>query len=372
MNIKDGWVVQLALPTPQIFDTRFNAGQGSVANRGVALGSIPRVSIEEHFVHLDDGKYHDKGRYWSNRDHMAVVQQSLSTKQYKHVLLYAHGGLNSIKASAKRIAAMKQVFLDNGIYPFHFMYDTGLFEELKNVIVGKGKAAERVAGGIADWCDRRIEDLTRKPGRALWREMKRGARTPFAHQNGDGSDVLKRLISTIEQLDREVGLHVAGHSTGAILQACLLDRATKLFDDFKVNTCTLLAPAVTNDLFEQLYSPLVAGGRIADLTIYNLIDKLEQDDHVAVAYHKSLLYLVSRAFEEENNAPLLGMQIYNRRIDTDNLPMEFVYSKGAKKGRSVSESHGGFDNDPHTLNDMLKRILGAKPVRPFMDKDLDY
>ena len=37
---------------------------------------------------------------------------------------------------------MKEVFKDNGVYPYHFMYDTGLCEELKDVVLGKSKKAE--------------------------------------------------------------------------------------------------------------------------------------------------------------------------------------------------------------------------------------
>ncbi len=50
----------------------------------------------------------------------------------------------------------------------------------------------------------------------------------------------------------------------------------------------------------------------------------------------------------------------------------FVYSKGAVSSRSASVSHGGFDNDVHTMNDILARILGAKPGRKFTEADLDY
>jgi hypothetical protein len=371
-NVKDAWVVQLALPTPQIFDSRFNAGLGSSANRGATYGSVPRVAIEEHFVHLDDGQYHDKGRYWSNQNHMTLVQKNLGASACEHVLFYAHGGLNSVKASARRIAAMKQVFLDNNIYPFHFMYDTGLFEEAKDVLLGKRKSADQITGGISEWFDRRVENLTRKPGRALWREMKHGACLPFAKVKADGSDVLRRLIGTIATLDPKAGFHVAGHSTGAVLQAYLLDRAIKLFPELSFDSCTLMAPAATNKLFDKLYRPLLKENRIKEMAIYNLTDKLEQDDNVVEVYGKSLLYLVSRAFEEEENTPLLGMQKYNRQLDVTDLPVEFIYSKGGQSGRTISTSHGGFDNDPFTMNDMLKRILGKDPARPFTEKELNY
>ncbi|MDN3557432.1 C1 family peptidase [Halomonas maura] len=366
-HVLDAWVVQLALPTPQIFAER--AGDQSAGNRLAARGSVPRQKIENHFVHLDDGAYHDKGRYWSNRQHMALVQHRLKQRDFEHLLLYAHGGLNSTQASARRIAAMQGVFLANGIYPFHVMYDTGLVEELRDVILGKRLEAERVAGDIRDWLDRRIEDLTRKVGRALWREMKFGARQPFGTQRADGSDALGRLLAP---LDGEIPLHVVGHSTGAILHAHLLTRAATLLPDLEIRTCSLLAPAATNALFEQRYVPLLEHGHLKELCIYNLSDRLERDDHVAEVYGKSLLYLVSRAFEEAPTMPLLGMQVHNSRLDLAGLPVEFVYSEGEPSQRSASLSHGGFDNDPSTLNDVLRRILGKAPARPFVAEELDY
>ncbi|MCW8193390.1 C1 family peptidase [Proteobacteria bacterium 005FR1] len=371
-NAMDAWAVQLALPTPQIFSSGVVVGNDSPANRRAGIGSVPRQVIQHHFVHLDDGKYHDKERYWSNAQQMELITHQLQTRDYDHLLLYAHGGLNSTKDCARRIAAMKDIFLENGIYPFHFMYDTGLGEELKDVVAGKRSEAEMLAGGVRDWFDRRIENLSRRVGRALWREMKYGARAPFTKNTADGADVLKRLISTITGLDRKIGIHVAGHSTGAILHAHALARAAALFDELIINSCSLLAPAATNKLFETHYVPLLKSKVIKDLVIYNLTDQLEQDDHVAKVYGKSLLYLVARAFEESPVAPLLGMQKFNKELDIAGLPVTFAYSQGKKGSRTAAMSHGGFDNDPDTMNDMLKRILGKAPARPFKPADLVY
>lgn len=371
-NVMDAWVVQLALPTPQIFAASAAVGSSSSANKMAEVNTVPRQNIEDHFVHLDDGKYHDEGRYWSNPDHMDLICERLKTKPYDHLMLYAHGGLNSIKASAKRIAAMKEIFLANGIYPFHFMYDTGLGEELKDVIFSKHEDTESMAGGVSDWFDRRIENATRKPGRALWREMKFGARKPFENKTSDGADVLNRIIGTVSNLGRPIKIHLVGHSTGAILHGYLLSRAATLFSKLDISTCSLLAPAASNMLFDSEYLPLLKSKMIKDLTIYNLTDKQELDDNVAVVYQKSLLYLVSRAFEEDPVAPILGMQMFNDQLKVANLPVSFVYSGGKGGTRSASTSHGGFDNDPATMNDVMKRILGKKPERPFTKKDLDY
>ena len=45
---------------------------------------------------------------------------------YQHLVIYAHGGLNSTSDEANRIATWKRnaVFSRNGIYNFHLMWNT--------------------------------------------------------------------------------------------------------------------------------------------------------------------------------------------------------------------------------------------------------
>ena len=385
-NISDAWVVQLALPTPKIFDFMVygNEGQATAesSKKGISFKKTPRSEICGHFVHLDDGRYNDKGRYWSNGDDVTETAELIQTSdKYDHLLLYAHGGLNSPEDSANRIAAMKKVFLANGIYPYHFMYDTGVMEEIKDVLLGKKEDVTTRMGGFSDWWDRHIEKLTRRPGRALWNEMKGGARTPFDGADTDGSDVIKKLVTAVKESKKGVKLHVSGHSTGGILMAYLLNRLyqEQSIKKVKVQTCSLLAPAATVKLYKSHYEPLLKNGSIANMRVYNLSAKLEKDDNVIQIYRKSLLYLVSHAFEETTevpgNVPLLGMEIYSKTIETGGAPINFKYSKGDiddKNAVTKSTSHGGFDNDPTTMNDILKRILGKKPAVLFTEDDLDY
>ena len=146
----------------------------------------------------------------------------------------------------------------------------------------------------------------------------------------------------------------------------------------RVATMSLMAPAASVDLFKSHYYPLVAGPGdgfgIDQMTVYNLSDALEQADTVG-PYRKSLLYLVSRAFEEEAELPLIGMQRYSQAL-AEQCPatVEWVYSHGRNvaEARTRSTAHGGFDNDPATLNDILRRVLGKEPKRPFTQKDLTY
>jgi Papain family cysteine protease/Alpha/beta hydrolase of unknown function (DUF900) len=377
-NVRDAWVVRLALPTPQIWGrTRGGAGDGAKSN---LFSSGPRRDeIAGHFAHIDDGAFHDEGRYWST---LGDVQETAShiarSPDYDHLLIYAHGGLNSIKDSARRVAAMKDVFKANRVYPYHFMYDTGLMEELKDIILGKRSNVEGMVGGFTDWWDRVFERATRRPGRALWREMKADADSAFRGTASPGSQTLRTFLKELRKGGgRPKKIHLVGHSTGAILHAHLLRALASSNVKTRIASVSLLAPAATVDLFDSHYWPLLKTPKkrfgIDKLCVYNLTDRAEQDDTVAGVYRKSLLYLVSHAFEETVPAPILGME-----RDSSQMPghrnLSFVYSKGENQGTDASQSatHGGFDNDPHTMNDVLKRILGKAPVRPFAKDDLEY
>jgi hypothetical protein len=171
---------------------------------------------------------------------------------------------------------------------------------------------------------------------------------------------------------RKPRIHVVGHSTGGILLAYLVEALSRAHPGTRIETCSLFAPAATVDLFNSHFLPLL-GQVVSKMRVFNLSEKLELDDNVALIYRKSLLYLVSRAFEERREAPLCGMRIYSKEIEPPaGKDLAFVYSKGGRGKQTRSTSHGGFDNDPYTLNSVLKIILGRKPRRRFTEADLDY
>ena len=380
-NIQDAWVFRMALPTPQIWHL---PGTGGSKTSAVGQASKPaRAEIAGHFSHFDDGRFKDNGRYWSNLDDIKLTADLVAdSKKYDHLLLYAHGGLNSPVASARRIAAMKETFKANRIYPYHIMYDTGLLEELKDVVIGRRQQAEARAGGFTDWLDRLVEKATRVPGRALWREMKSGAEKPFKEENSAGSLTLAAFMETFSRSENPLKLHLVGHSTGMILLSHLLRRLSVISPGTCVDTVSLMAPAGTVKLYSDRILPFLKARapafRVAEVAIYNLADSLEQADEVTMAYNKSLLYLVSRAFEESIPENLLGMETACKQLKPEETPrLTFHYSKGAVPQARVttSESHGGFDNDPVTMNHILRRIMHSAALQDaikFTDETLDY
>ena len=381
-NLRDAWVVRLALSTPQVWHLTPTSADSGGTEEGLFKGSPKRAEIAGHFVHIDDGDFDRKGKYWADENTIEQTADLVAkSTKYDHLLLYAHGGLNSIKASARRIVAMKEVFKNNRIYPFHFMYDTGLLEEIKDLVIGKKKQAEERTRGFSDFTDRLIEGLTRHGGRAIWREMKLGANRPFS-ANGAGTFTIGAFLGAMSQKGAvPKKMHLVGHSTGAILLASLLDELASIPNAPRVTSCSLLAPACTHDRFNAVYRPLVkqrskdAFG-INKLRIFDLEDRLERKDTVTPLYRKSLLYLVSNAFEEQRGDRILGMHKFSRYLR--GLPGGSVFqihtSDGVKaRGtRTRSVTHGGFDNDVETMNSILKLVLGGAPEQPFSEADLDY
>jgi hypothetical protein len=124
--------------------------------------------------------------------------------------------------------------------------------------------------------------------------------------------------------------------------------------------------------------------------MFILSDQGERDDNVG-PYGKSLLYLVSNAFEGRREAPILGMQRFiepvpGKRVQpdpdlvklfarpVDGRPAVIVagVESADPASRSKSRTHGGFDNDEWTMNSVLRRILGDEPRRLFTMQDLQY
>ena len=187
-------------------------------------------------------------------------------------------------------------------------------------------------------------------------------------------------------------LHLVGHSAGSIFAAHAMEPL--LTTGVTLKTLQFLAPAITVELFKTQMLKLIQSGKAPNPTVYVLDDDTEKNDTVWI-YGKSLLYLVSNAFERERGKPILGMERFVRKIPGEGNKPDAVVAKllansvnrlpslvvaghnGDSASSSASRTHGGFDNDAVTLNSVLRRILGLKGSdvlpRPFDQKrDLSY
>ena len=384
-NAYDCWVARLGVPTNSIA-----LEGGSDRERVTAFDYIPHEAvvlskIRPHFVNLgNDGRLSASGIYSNTADDVDDViggfkASAAASDSPARLILYAHGGLNNEKSSASRIASLLPYFVANGIYPVHFMWESGLGDSLTCIVEDAFRSRRFQGWGdglkdkFYDLLDEAIELAARGLGRSVWAQMKDNARRATADTGGGARYTAVRIRECFTELGAGAELHLVGHSAGCIFHAHLIPLLMEL--GLPIKTLTLFAPASTIELFKKNVLPHVGAG-IGRLTIFNLTDQTEQDDRVTSAYHKSLLYLVSEALESRRSAPLLGMQAY---LNPKKKPAPIkklgkpvfsneravVYSLGGPKKvklASNSSSHGGFDNDGATLNSMLRIIRGSNKL----------
>jgi hypothetical protein len=287
------------------------------------------------------------------------------------LVVWAHGGLVGEKSGLRIAQNQVDWWLANGAYPLQFVWESGLLDALK-------QAASSAVGrrDLWDWTtDPLIEEAVRPLGRLAWSAMKFSAQR--ASEPGGGAMYVAERLAAFCKAHPEMPLHAVGHSAGAIFHAYFLAAAkAKKVPDF--TSLQHLAPAIRVDTFKQLVEPQV-GGYARALTVFTMRRELERADNCMGVYHKSLLYLISRALEAERGTPILGLE--DSLVGDPHLARLFGLDDNAGKGqviwsksgedappgsRSSSTSHGGFDNDADTMDSVVFRIMpkGTKLV-PF-------
>lgn len=378
-NMKDAWVARMALPLESM---EYMGGYG-FAETGSGTARIekspPRHEIMRHYVHIDDGCYDPHGNYPTRKEEVPEIIAHILKED--HVLFYAHGGLNTIKGCAQRTAKWRNTFKNNKIGEVHFIWETGLFAEIRDVLFGKQKHAEERAGfGASDWWDSLLETLSHPLGQPIWNEMISDADIAFDKISAAGSDFLKKFIAAYNALpkSKQPKIHLVGHSAGSIWFSHILKRWSKL-NGPTISNLVLFAPACTVDLFKSHIRPLLTNGKVKKLSHFLLNDEREKDDNVGHIYRKSLLYLVSNSFQKNTSklfgksAPIMGMQKFEKNLKKAASGVKITtYVAGKNDDDTQSMSHGGFDNDLTTMNRMLKILCGDNIVE-FVKEDMkDY
>ena len=383
-TVMDAWVLQLGVRAPTAFSAVPRAMPSGAPSPQVSVAPN-RSDIVGHFINIDDGRYITGGRYASPTPlEMKETVQRLGNANanggagYDHVVIYAHGGLNTLDDEANRIATWKRndIFGRNKVYNLHLMWGSGFLDEAFGPL--SETQAGRAAGLIGDLLFE--TGIGKALGSAAWRNMKQDAAAAFTKSaDYDGGVVgLAPLFSGLDRAARRPTLHLVGHSAGAIMLGRLLGALSRFnLKKIELGSVHLMAPACTVEFFNDQYGPYLNGkGALTlkdKLYIYNLNNDLELADSVGVrglpGYDRSLLYLVSRAYEDRANTPIAGMEIFRGGLPKSNK-LSIDHARGAK---TASTTHGGFDNDPATLSAILSRVLGhAVPKPPTKDELTGY
>lgn len=347
INGQDAWVAALAAPmevsaiahtTPSrsrhsLLELAAQAKAQSALQRTTATGAPPwseQKAYEHSVVMGNNGKLMRRRIDVADgkADLKATIGALLQNCTGGDVVIYAHGGLNSEQDAIRRAQVLGPWFEANNILPIFVIWRTSFMDAVTNI--GQDMVSdylmelERVEkSGILGMLDKARHKLERKfdtafeavaekiLGKAIWSQIKQNALTSCQHNSAEnitgGMRVLADQIKkTLAGMDDPFRIHLLGHSAGAII---LGHFAQDLVRFTSLGSVGLLAPACTLKFANETFRPLVEKQQklAADkFYIVNLNRENERGDSVG-PYNKSLLYLVSRAFEVPRKSPLLGL-----------------------------------------------------------------
>ncbi len=380
-NGSDIWVARLGAPIV-LRDRESVSKAVGVAAQGSR--SYVFCDLRPHIISLgNNGQFKTDGTYGTSEEDVKEIFTQLASRvdanesaPIKHLLLYAHGGLTAEDDAIQKVADLRPALLEAGVFPLSFIWRTDLWTTITNIL--QDALTRRRPEGfldnakdfMLDRLDDGIEPVARGAGgRRVWAEMQQNAM--LASQKGGGLLVVLNEIRKLTRRHSGLRVHLVGHSAGSILLGGLAGANQASGSPVQFETCTMWAPACTMDFYREQYLPAIRGGSIKQFAIFNLTDRAEQDDNCVNIYNKSLLYLVSNAFEkvlrkpwfrDSQGEPLLGMEKFVNALPARDRPKEMVLSPndapegGPRSARSTT--HGDFDDDPETLKATLARILG--------------
>ncbi|MEP6634496.1 MAG: hypothetical protein ABJA62_09835, partial [Luteimonas sp.] len=363
----------------------------------------------------------DSGRFGTTAEDVRnIVRDDIAriTKDWpkKRILIYAHGGLVPEQTAIQRVADYRESMLAKQIYPLCFVWKSDFWSTIGNILrdVGRQRSEgvfQRAKDLLLDRFDDTLEPIARAiGGKALWDEMKENAllattavmRGPGGNlQEAGGAALVARLLDDWTRHDPSVELHMAGHSAGSILLAPMLQLLTghgqivggpahgMLGLGNKIASVNLWAPAITMEMFLMTYAPAIESKAVDRACLFTLSDKAENDDHCANVYHKSLLYLVAHALEQQprswiekrlsQGTPIAGMARFIEAKNPEDQAFGFERVHALLKAQRLdwvqsptsgkpegspdaanATSHGGFDDDRATLQASVARILGQR------------
>ena len=328
-----------------------------------------------------------------------ILLRRLRDTGSRKVVVYAHGGLNDEPEALRRVRRLGPYFEANGVPALFFAWRTGVLDSVLDILddaAAKGgidlalsradRSRSRLDELLAEKRDALLEVLSeRLLGKAVWTQMKQNAAA--AADPGHGAALAAKSLARLVEAVPGLELHLIGHSAGAIFLGHLLGRLEA--EGLVARSAEIWAPACSLRFAVEQYGHAFARGSLDPqaLTVALLDDSIERADTVG-PYGKSLLYLVSRAFEPLKRMPLLGLAAAwvgdrpaaNRpfNVGTDG---EIDAWRGLWRGRltmvdepevedgrgSIKATHGSFDNNVAIVSAAIRRIRGEKLLEPVTD-----
>jgi hypothetical protein len=180
-------------------------------------------------------------------------------------------------------------------------------------------------------------------GKAVWSQIKQNAEAACQQNSalemiGGMRHLATQIKKSLSKMKKPCRIHLMGHSAGSIILGHFARDLARFTD---IGSIGLLAPACTLKFANATFRPLVEARKLPanKFYIFNLSRENERSDSIG-PYNKSLLYLVSRAFEMPRKSPLLGLD--------DAWILEAELSQGKSSFPKISKTLVA-DNDRHRM-----------------------
>ena len=400
-NGTDTWVARLGAPVDIGKPAAIAMGHASSSGK---TNAYTFADLRPHIISIgNNGLLRTGGDFGTGEADVTTIftkdfLQITQNWKKKRILLYAHGGLVSETAAVQRVAEYRPALLEAEIYPVAFIWKTDTWTTITNILQDafQQRKPEGFLNASKDFMLDRLDDALEPVARALtgklqWDEMKKNALLATISETGGARFALQQLKALNNACNNTLEIHIVGHSAGSIFMAPFINMITAAGKikagslkgqtglGLSVKTCAMWAPACTINLFKEHYLPAIINKTIAHFSLFTLTEQAEQNDNCAHIYNKSLLYLVSDAFEDQpriplfrDGVPILGMQKF---VNQDEQLASLFNKKSAdwilspnsaaagSSGSSASTSHGGFDDDMNTVKATFARILDETAVQ---------
>ncbi|MDJ1180451.1 C1 family peptidase [Roseofilum sp. BLCC_M91] len=408
INGTDVWVARLGVPVIL---------NNPIPRQPKQLSGLQKTSayiyqdLRPHLISIGaDGALSDNGTYASSSEalqRMLIEDFPRITKswQKKRLCLFAPGGLQSKDQVVEALTDLRQIFLNQEIYPLAFLWNTEYGATLTQILENCLKqrrpegTVEENQDFMLDRLDDALEPLVRPEGSLQWSILKTKALQAAKVYNG----AIRLTLEFINQLQKQepnLEIHLIGHSVGSLLLEPLVQLLTTqgliggslLAGDVgygqAIASCTLWAPASTLSAFHQSYGQAIANDKIGKFTLFTLTDDAEKNDHCANLYHRSLLYLIAHSLEEKPRIPfspthaqgtaIAGMETFIRQdeqlqdsIASGKVDWILAPNTGSQGDRfhCSARTHQGFAQDRATLKATLARILREPEPEESQESD---
>jgi hypothetical protein len=382
-NRQDAWVARPGPETrdshgtPKIFVVGFSGGESKTRAGTAAQGLEIDPQVLPYIINTGDkGGLSSGGLLATKEEELPSMAQRVLTTPVlqdgnRHVILYAHGGLNSEGSSAETANRLWSVASSNNVRAYFFVWQSGIDES----IIGWLKSDDDVTGPTGfSWQDAWekikkgtgaiVREAQKKLGAGLapvarevfWDEMK-GRSQGASTAKGGAALFAKQLFAAMSLTpNQKYKIHLVGHSAGSIYLGWLYESvlATLFGNTANVQLASIqfMAPALT---VKRATEAFLANGNSAvpkdRFVIYMLKPQDEENDTIHI-YPSSLLTYVADHLEDANGrVPILGI-----REDFEAAQMNFATPVAATE----SVRHGEFDDEGHEVETIFTQIGKAQ------------